>query len=82
MKILGKSPKNMTEEKFTGLRNFVGKQMLSFLRKGDFSHAGEIDSIELVMRANLRKIQANVFWMQDVGNGRFTKKFNRLLHTI
>ena len=31
------------------LRNFVGKQMLSFLRKGDFSHAGEIDSIELVM---------------------------------
>ncbi len=42
------------------LRSYKGKQLVSFLRQGDYAHAGETDAIELAMsqfkRNNSRKI--------------------------
>ncbi|WP_018300908.1 class I SAM-dependent methyltransferase [Fangia hongkongensis] len=35
----------------TSLRKYVGKQLVSFLRKDNFAHAGESEAIDLVMSA-------------------------------
>lgn len=48
------------------LREYQGKKLVSFLRKGDYAHAGGIEAIELVM-AKFKKIPQQL--ILDVGCG-------------
>jgi len=48
------------------LRKFKGKKLVSYLRQGDYSHPGEIESIELVMQSIPKNKQNLVL---DVGCG-------------
>ena len=48
------------------LREFVGKNLVSYLREGDFAHAGEEEAIRLVMQGSLKYSGQKIL---DVGCG-------------
>ena len=48
------------------LRKITGKKLLSFLRDGDFAHAGETEAINLLMGQFRKK---RIQYILDVGCG-------------
>lgn len=55
-----------TDRPMISLRKYIGKQLVSFLRKGDFAHAGEDEAIELVMSYFKKDTKQTIL---DVGCG-------------
>lgn len=53
-------------ESTPSLRSYEGKKLLSYLREGDYAHAGETESIEIVMSEFSKKQQRKIL---DVGCG-------------
>lgn len=64
MKII--KDKTYSNQRMSSLRKYIGKQLVSYLRQGDFAHAGEVDAIDLVMRYFNKDMEQSIL---DAGCG-------------